>query len=59
MQVNVFNPFSKLFVKKQIIVWKQHRCPTCNALLYEVDEKSFSKSSVRIKCRLCKNIEVH
>lgn len=40
-------------------MWTQHRCDNCNALLFEIDQGKYQKESIRIKCRLCKQIEVH
>ena len=34
------------------------RCPKCNSLLFERDENSYKVGSVRIKCRMCKEILV-
>lgn len=38
--------------------WEKTRCPNCNALLFEKDSTFFILESIRIKCRLCKNIIV-
>lgn len=39
-------------------VWEQKRCPHCDALLFEKDKNLYTLKSVRIKCRLCKEIMV-
>lgn len=34
------------------------RCPKCNSLLFEKEENTYTPDSVRIKCRMCKEILV-
>ena len=34
------------------------RCPKCNSLMFEKDESIYVSGSVRIKCRMCKEILV-
>lgn len=45
--------------KKKEKEWTRLHCPKCNALLFEIDANSYTKESVRVKCRLCKKIDVH
>lgn len=34
------------------------RCPKCNALLFEKEINTYTKGSVRVKCRMCKEIMI-
>lgn len=52
-------PYGKPQDKPPKTDWVQHRCTKCDALLFEINERSFKPKTVRIKCRLCKSIAVH
>lgn len=43
-------------VKEKIFI--RNRCPKCNSLLFEKEENTYTPGSVRIKCRMCKEILV-
>ncbi|WP_273836314.1 hypothetical protein [Guptibacillus sedimenti] len=38
--------------------WTEKRCPHCDALLFEKRLDIYALRSIRIKCRLCKEVMV-
>jgi uncharacterized protein with PIN domain len=56
--MNSVNDLMMQDVNEDDTQWEKSRCPKCNALLFEVDSTFFILETVRIKCRLCKNIFV-